>query len=210
MTSKERPPLQGERLVLRAPRDSDKSDRFASGRNPEFRKMLGGDPHDCPPLTEAAVEQWYIRLCQEPVQWIIEYEGRCIGEVRLPLGRSRKSKRTVRHWYFRPGLLESRSRNRSNPIGLAVCFRGIEASPRRPACACFQQTGDCLLRKMRLRSRRSNARKRPYRRRVAKRRVDERTLARIQKLEPMTRLSGWTIPFLLTAQRHGVSRQRSE
>lgn len=83
MTSKDRPPLQGERLVLRAPRDSDKSDRFASGRNPEFRKMVGGDPHECPPLTEAAVEQWYIRLCQEPVQWIIEYEGRCIGEVRL-------------------------------------------------------------------------------------------------------------------------------
>ena len=83
MTSRERPALQGERLALRQPKDSDKSDRLASGRNPEFRKMVGGDPLDCPPLTEAEVEQWYTWLCQEPLQWVIEYEGRCIGETRL-------------------------------------------------------------------------------------------------------------------------------
>ena len=73
--------LQGKRLALRPPKDSDKSDRLACGRNPEFRKMVGGDPRDCPPLTEAEVEQWYIRLCQEPLQWVIEYDGRCIGDV---------------------------------------------------------------------------------------------------------------------------------
>lgn len=77
------PVLQGKRLALRQPKDSDKSDRFDSGRNSEFRKMVGGDPRDCPPLTEAEVEQWYTRLCQEPLQWVIEYDGRCIGEVRL-------------------------------------------------------------------------------------------------------------------------------
>lgn len=83
MTSNERPRLQGKRLALRPPKDSDKSDRLGSGRNPEFRKMVGGDPRDCPPLTEAEVEQWYTRLCQEPFQWVIEYEGLCIGEARL-------------------------------------------------------------------------------------------------------------------------------
>jgi RimJ/RimL family protein N-acetyltransferase len=45
--------------------------------------MVGGNPRDCPPLTQSEVEQWYTRLCQEPLQWVIEHDGRCIGEARL-------------------------------------------------------------------------------------------------------------------------------
>jgi RimJ/RimL family protein N-acetyltransferase len=83
MISSERSVLQGKSLMLRRPQESDKLDRLAAGRNAEFRKMVGGDPYDCPPLTQAEVEQWYIQICQEPLQWIIEYTGRCIGEARL-------------------------------------------------------------------------------------------------------------------------------
>lgn len=75
--------LQGKRLVLRPPQESDKQDRLADGRNPEFRHMVGGDPHTWSPLTEIEVEQWYIQLCREPLQWVIDVAGRCIGVAQL-------------------------------------------------------------------------------------------------------------------------------
>ena len=77
------PDLCGVRVKLRRPIDRDKEDRLAAGRDPEFRKMVGGDPTDCPPLTVQEVEQWYQQLCQTPLQWIIEAEGCCIGVARL-------------------------------------------------------------------------------------------------------------------------------
>jgi RimJ/RimL family protein N-acetyltransferase len=79
----DRPILRGKHLVLRPPQESDKQDRLAYGRNPEFRKMVGGDPLTWSPLTEIEVEEWYIQLCQEPLEWVIETEGRCIGITRL-------------------------------------------------------------------------------------------------------------------------------
>ena len=36
--------LEKERLVLRPPRASDKADRLRYGRDPEVRRMVGGDP----------------------------------------------------------------------------------------------------------------------------------------------------------------------
>jgi ribosomal-protein-alanine N-acetyltransferase len=78
-----RPILHGPEIVLRPPREKDKQDRLASGRDAEFRKMVGGDPHTLPPLTEAEVERWYQQVCQERHHWIIEGEGRCIGTARL-------------------------------------------------------------------------------------------------------------------------------
>lgn len=75
--------LQGEGVILRAPRETDKQDRLADGRDADFRKMVGGDPRTLPPLTAAEVEQWYHQVCAEPYYWIIEAEGRCIGVARL-------------------------------------------------------------------------------------------------------------------------------
>src|SRR5262245_60608992 len=77
------PTLNGARVKLRPPVERDKQDRLAAGRDPEFRRMVGGDPTDCPPLTMPEVEQWYQRLCQAPLQWVIEAEGCCIGVARL-------------------------------------------------------------------------------------------------------------------------------
>jgi hypothetical protein len=44
------PTLYGKRVKLRPPVERDKQDRFAAGRDPEFRRMVGGDPADRPPL----------------------------------------------------------------------------------------------------------------------------------------------------------------
>jgi [ribosomal protein S5]-alanine N-acetyltransferase len=77
------PTLCGVRVKLRGPVEHDKEDRLAAGRDPEFRRMVGGDPSDCPPLTMSEVEQWYQQLCRAPLHWVIEAEDRCIGVARL-------------------------------------------------------------------------------------------------------------------------------
>ncbi len=81
--SKGPPLLQGRAVILRGPRETDKQDRLAAGRDAEFRRMVGGDPRTLPPLTAANVEAWYHQVTQEPCHWIIEAEGRCIGTARL-------------------------------------------------------------------------------------------------------------------------------
>lgn len=75
--------LRGPRLLLRPPRDSDQADRLRWGRDPEFRRAVGGDPRETPPLTEEEVRRWYEEVSQDCFCWIIDLEGTCIGTARL-------------------------------------------------------------------------------------------------------------------------------
>ena len=77
------PILIGKRLRLRPIQESDKADRMGYGRDPEFRKMVGGDPRTSPPLTEAEVQRWFEHWIKEPLHWVIEAEDRCIGTALL-------------------------------------------------------------------------------------------------------------------------------
>jgi ribosomal-protein-alanine N-acetyltransferase len=77
------PLLEGGGVTLRPPREIDKQDRLAYGRDAEFRRMVGGDPRTLPALTIAEVEAWYQQVVQDRHHWIIEAEGRCIGTARL-------------------------------------------------------------------------------------------------------------------------------
>lgn len=77
------PTLKGKRLVLRGPRDRDRQDRLACGRNAEFVRMVGGDDRNLKPMTPEQVDRWYERLMAEPLEWVIEFGGRCIGTARL-------------------------------------------------------------------------------------------------------------------------------
>jgi RimJ/RimL family protein N-acetyltransferase len=61
---------------------SDVADRLAAGRDPEFRRMVGAAPA-AEPLTQADAERWYTALAREPHAWVIERDGRCVGEARL-------------------------------------------------------------------------------------------------------------------------------
>ena len=83
MPDEEPPELRGQRVLLRAPRPADVNDRLAAGRDPEFRRMVGAPASRAGPLTAADAARWYARLAAEPLGWIIEHDGRCIGEARL-------------------------------------------------------------------------------------------------------------------------------
>jgi ribosomal-protein-alanine N-acetyltransferase len=75
--------LNGKRVRLRKPRESDKTDRHAIGRDAEFFKMVGGDPRTITELTQAEIEEWYNRNHDRPYSWVIDYEDRCVGVARL-------------------------------------------------------------------------------------------------------------------------------
>lgn len=76
------PPLKGERVLLREPRESDSQDRLVCGRHPEFARMVGGDPHPRPYTAEDA-GRWYRQAASEPFHWAVEAGGRCVGSARL-------------------------------------------------------------------------------------------------------------------------------
>lgn len=78
------PVLHGTRATLRPPRESDKHERMALGRDPEIVRGFGGDWRNLAPLTEDDVERWYdAQLARQPTGWVIELEGRCIGSALL-------------------------------------------------------------------------------------------------------------------------------
>lgn len=78
------PVLQGARVTLRPPRESDKAERLALGRHSEIVRMFGGEWRNLAPLTEADVERWYATLlARQPAGWVIEHESRCIGSALL-------------------------------------------------------------------------------------------------------------------------------
>lgn len=77
------PTLTGRQVLLRSPRPSDRQDRLAVGRNAEFVRMVGGDARDLRPFTAKDADSWFHRLFAEPLTWVIEVDGRCIGEARL-------------------------------------------------------------------------------------------------------------------------------
>lgn len=79
------PILAGQRITLRAARESDMADRLAHPRNAEAVRMYGGDYRDLSPLSEEEVERWYQHHSKTPLSWVVEAESRCIGSARLDL-----------------------------------------------------------------------------------------------------------------------------
>jgi hypothetical protein len=58
--------LRGARVLLRTPRESDRNDRLAAGRDLEFRRMVGGTGPDPGPLTTSDVDRWFASVAAEP------------------------------------------------------------------------------------------------------------------------------------------------
>jgi RimJ/RimL family protein N-acetyltransferase len=75
--------LRGALVVLRPARPSDKADRLACGRDAEMVRMLGGAAATPQQMTETEVEIWYRRFARDPLGWVIEAEGRCVGSTFL-------------------------------------------------------------------------------------------------------------------------------
>lgn len=73
------------------------ADRLALGFDPAIVHMFGVDPSASDtvpallPPTEATVEQWLDAIAKHPHSWIIEHEGRLLGDVRLKANDSRNA-----------------------------------------------------------------------------------------------------------------------
>jgi len=78
------PELLGARVRLREPRDEDAAAWRALGRHPEIARMFGVDRAAAEiPLQAADALAWLARLRSHRHAWIIEHEGRLLGEIRL-------------------------------------------------------------------------------------------------------------------------------
>lgn len=77
------PVLRTARLVLRRPIASDIADRHALGRDPEIYRHLGADTNNLQPLTEDQAKAWVENIAAHPAAWVIEHQGRAIGEILL-------------------------------------------------------------------------------------------------------------------------------
>ncbi len=75
--------LRGPRVVLRPPRPEDTAGRLALGNDPEIMRMFGADPANLQPLAEADAARWVEGLAGHPYAWVVEHEGRLLGEARL-------------------------------------------------------------------------------------------------------------------------------
>jgi hypothetical protein len=87
MTTK--PNLTGAVVLLRNPEPRDVADRLALGLDPTIVHLFGVDPDASgtipalSPLTVTTVEQWMDAIAKGPHSWVIEHEGRFLGDVHL-------------------------------------------------------------------------------------------------------------------------------
>ena len=77
------PFIQGPNVILRKPNESDIQDRFDSGSSYEWVRMLGGDTRNMQPYTREKAQKWFDDINSKPLEWAIEYKGKCIGQARL-------------------------------------------------------------------------------------------------------------------------------
>jgi [ribosomal protein S5]-alanine N-acetyltransferase len=77
------PILSGTTLVLRPPVPSDIDERLALGRSREILRMFGTASDDPPPLTRGEVVAWLDEIATSPTAWVVAWEGRFLGEIRL-------------------------------------------------------------------------------------------------------------------------------
>lgn len=75
--------LRSGAVLLRQPRPGDAAARLALGNDPDILRMFGVDPAERPPLTAAGTAAWVERIAAHAIAWIVEHDGRLLGEVRL-------------------------------------------------------------------------------------------------------------------------------
>lgn len=76
-------PLTDGPVAIRRPVDADASARFALGNDRDIHRMFGGDTSAFRDLTEEAAQSWLSAIQREKYGWVITYEDRLVGSVRL-------------------------------------------------------------------------------------------------------------------------------
>lgn len=75
--------LEGARVRLRPASPDDAESRFALGTDADIVRMFGVSVADAKPMTKDAAEQWAQGHAKNPYAWVIEVEGRLVGEIKL-------------------------------------------------------------------------------------------------------------------------------
>ena len=76
------PTLTGPRVTLWPVQLGDVAARLALGRDEGIVRMFA-DPAGLLPFTEASAVRWVEGIAASPHAWIVEHEGRLLGDVRL-------------------------------------------------------------------------------------------------------------------------------
>ncbi|RHW41165.1 N-acetyltransferase [Neobacillus notoginsengisoli] len=82
------PAIQGKRVLLRKPIETDALDFFKCGRNAELVRMYGGDTRNLQPLTMEDARNFIDNILRNNLEWCVEYDGRCIGQARLTVSEA--------------------------------------------------------------------------------------------------------------------------
>jgi RimJ/RimL family protein N-acetyltransferase len=82
MTKLNLPPLQGHRVLLRAPVADDAIARLKIGRHAEIVRMYGGSVENLRPMTLDDAKLWVQQLVDQDYAWVIQTD-KLIGHVRL-------------------------------------------------------------------------------------------------------------------------------
>src|SRR5437667_957189 len=100
-----RPTLASGPVVLRPPESEDVEARVSYGRHPEIVRMYGGALLEPVPLSHEAAQRWYAEVCADPLAWVIDVDGRCVGVVRLHslIDQDRRARLAI--GLFHPDLL---------------------------------------------------------------------------------------------------------
>lgn len=77
------PVLIGAAVTLRPPQPGDAAGRLVLGNDPDIMHMFGAGPTGWSPMTEARAARWVEKVASHPHAWMIEHDGRLLGEVRL-------------------------------------------------------------------------------------------------------------------------------
>lgn len=75
--------IEGARLRLRAATADDAEARLSLGHSSDIVRMFGVSYADHKAMTREAAEAWAVGQLNDPYAWIIEVEGRLIGEIKL-------------------------------------------------------------------------------------------------------------------------------
>jgi RimJ/RimL family protein N-acetyltransferase len=76
-------PLHGTSVLLRGPQASDAAERLTLGHSAEIIHMFGYEPAEIPPLTIEDSQRLIDGLATHDHAWVIEHDGRFLGEIRL-------------------------------------------------------------------------------------------------------------------------------
>lgn len=78
------PVLRGSLVSLRPVEDDDAQARRAAGHVPELDRLYGGAGNPAEPYGLGQARRWVAKVrSREPLSWVIDLDGRAIGEIYL-------------------------------------------------------------------------------------------------------------------------------